>query len=138
MAWVSWRVFSEYLEISIASKPATYTTVWLLHFQQDASVFSTIRLVAQFFRRGLASKAAMSIMVISLIFIFSLPTIAGSMSGYTSFNEAYMNTTDGRLVLFSTVRPVAFVIHDGNRAKDFGTDSIVPWKAGKMDINLSG
>lgn len=123
MAWVSWRVFSEYLEISIARKPATYTTVWLLRFQKDASVLSTLRLVAQFFRRGLASKAVMSIMVLSLIFIFSFPTIAGSMSGYTSFNDAYMNTTDRRLVLFSTVRPVAFVIHDGNRAKDFGTDS---------------
>ncbi|KAH7193819.1 uncharacterized protein B0J16DRAFT_369893 [Fusarium flagelliforme] len=100
MSLVTWHVFTQYLEVSIASKPATYTTVWLVRFRQDTSVLSMIRLVTQFFRQGLASKAAMSVMAATLSLLLAFPTIAGSMTGYTTFNDPYMTSSSGKLFPF--------------------------------------
>ncbi|OBS29478.1 hypothetical protein FPOA_03415 [Fusarium poae] len=130
MSLIAWRVFTEYLEVSLATKPATYTTVWLLRFHQDTSVLSSIRLFSQFFRRGLASKLAMWIMALTLSFILAFPTIAGSMTGYTAFNDLYITSSDDRLFPFNSVRPIAYVVHDGDRTANFTKDYIVPWRSG--------
>jgi hypothetical protein len=130
MSLIAWRVFTEYLEVSIATEPATFTTIWLVRFYQDASFLSTIRLFTQFFHRGLASKAATWIMVTTLSFILAFPTIASSMTGYTPLNEAYMTSSDEKLFPFNAVRLVAYVIHDGSRASEFTDNYTVPWRSG--------
>ncbi|QPC69020.1 hypothetical protein HYE67_011251 [Fusarium culmorum] len=129
MSLIAWRVFTEYLEVSIATRPATYTTVWLLRFHQDTSVMSSLRLFMQFFRRGLASKTATWMMATTLSFILAFPTIAGSMTGYTTFNNAYIGSSDERLFPYQDVKPVAYVIHDGSRVPGFTDDYIVPWRS---------
>ncbi|KAM0490963.1 hypothetical protein ACHAP8_011029 [Fusarium lateritium] len=103
MSLIAWRVFTEYLEVSLATKPATYTTIWLLRFYQDTSVLSSMRLFFQFFRRGLASKLAMWIMVMTLSFILAFPTIAGSMTGYAAFNDPFVTSSDDRLFRFENI-----------------------------------
>lgn len=132
MSLIAWRVFTEYLEVSIASKPATYTTIWLLRFRQDTSSLSTLRLFVQFFQCGLASRAAMFNMAMTLLFILAFPTIAGSMTGYATFNEPYVTSHSGKLFPFSDVRPVAYIINDGKRTAEFSDNYIVPWKGGKL------
>lgn len=134
MSLIAWRVFTEYLEVSIATRPATYTTVWLLRFHQDTSVMSSLRLFMQFFRRGLASKTATWMMATTLSFILAFPTIAGSMTGYTTFNNAYIGSSDERLFPYQDVKPVAYVIHDGSRVPGFTDDYIVPWRSSMTEI----
>ncbi|UZP36449.1 hypothetical protein NXS19_004265 [Fusarium pseudograminearum] len=135
MSLIAWRVFTEYLEVSIATRPATYTTVWLLRFHQDTSVISSLRLFMQFFRRGLASKTATWMMATTLSFILAFPTIAGSMTGYTTFNNAYIGSSDERLFPYQDVKPVAYVIHDGSRVPGFTDEYIVPWRSSVLRDN---
>ncbi|KAJ4122737.1 hypothetical protein NW768_010179 [Fusarium equiseti] len=137
MSLVTWHVFTQYLEVSIASKPATYATVWLVRFRQDTSVLSMIRLVVQFFRQGLASKAAMSVMIMTLSLLLAFPTIAGSMTGYTTFNDPYMTSSSGKLFPFADVRPVAYIMHDGRRTLEFDDDHVVFWIGGSSSEDTS-
>ncbi|RSL84040.1 hypothetical protein CEP51_004150 [Fusarium floridanum] len=116
LALISWRAFSDYLAVSIITKPTTYTTVWLLRFQTDPSFVSIMGLIHQFiWRRGLASRTAMSFMVAAALLILAFPTIASSMTGYTTVNRAYIEVPETGLIEFSTTYPAVYVIHDGSR-----------------------
>ncbi|RSL63589.1 hypothetical protein CEP54_005129 [Fusarium duplospermum] len=116
LALISWRAFSDYLAVSIITKPATYTTVWLLRFQTDPSFVSIMSLIHQFiWRRGLASRTAMSFMIAAALLILAFPTVASSMTGYTTVNKAYIEVPETGLIEFSTTYPVVYVIHDGSR-----------------------
>ncbi|WXC57974.1 hypothetical protein SNK03_003875 [Fusarium graminearum] len=138
MSLIAWRVYTEYLEVSIAIRPATYKTVWLMRFYQDTSLLSSMHLFVEFFRHGLASKAATWIMAMTLSFILAFPTIAGSMTGYTALNNAYITTSGNRLFPFDSVKPVAYVIHDGGRTADLTDNYIVPWVSGILTIQCHG
>jgi len=94
-------------------------------------MLSMIRLVAQFFRQGLASRAAMSAMITILSLLLAFPTIAGSMTGYTTFNDPYMTSSSGKLFPFDDVRPAAYIIHDGKRTSEFNDGHVVYWIGGK-------
>jgi hypothetical protein len=132
MALVSWRVFSEYLRVSLAAKPASYTTVWIIRIQKDNSALSTLCLASKFFKRELASKSAMCFIIWTALFILAFPTFASSMTGYTPYNKAYVNGTDGRLVQFSDISPIAYIIHDGDRLDGYDRDFPVPWRSGEI------
>ncbi|CAG1977485.1 unnamed protein product [Fusarium graminearum] len=133
MSFIAWKVCTEYLEVSLATNPATYTTVWLLRFHQETSVLSSMRLLFQFFRRGLASKTAMWIIITTLSFILAFPTIASSMTGYTAFNNPYIVSSDDRLFPYEDVKPLAYIIHDGSRVDGFSDNYMVPWRSDKHD-----
>ncbi|KAJ4318718.1 hypothetical protein N0V84_006711 [Fusarium piperis] len=66
-------------------------------------------------RRGLASRTAMSFMVAAALLILAFPTVASSMTGYTTVNKAYIEVPETGLIEFSTTYPAAYVIHDGSR-----------------------
>jgi hypothetical protein len=136
MALVSWRVFAEYLQVSLTTKPATYSTVWLIRFQKENSAFTTWKLVSGFFKIGLASKKAMCFMIWTALFILAFPTFASSMTGYTPYNKAYVNSTTGKLVQFSEVLPVAYVIRDGDRVDGLSKDYPVLWKGSETIYQL--
>ncbi|KAF4452445.1 hypothetical protein F53441_4725 [Fusarium austroafricanum] len=135
MALIAWQVYVQHLEVSLASRPATYTTIWLLRFQQESSVMATSRLARQFFLRRLPSTTAMIFMILASSFILAFPTFAGSMTGYTPYSEAYLTASDGGLIRFSTIFPIAYIIHDGDRTTKFSKDFAVPWKG---DTDLYG
>ncbi|CEI61904.1 hypothetical protein FVEN_g12711 [Fusarium venenatum] len=134
MALVSWRVFAEYLQVSLATTPATYTTVWLLRFQQSSSAFSTWQLASAFFRRGLASKTAMVFTIQAAIFTMAFPTLIASMTGYTPKNEPFIVADNGRLNPLNDLIPAAYVIHDGDRVKGLTKEYGIPWRS---DSSLS-
>jgi hypothetical protein len=136
MSLVTWQVFSEYLQISITAKPATYTMVWLLRFHQEPSAMSTLRLASHFYKRGLMSRMASILIIGTILFILGFPTFASSMTGYTPFQAAYINDTEGSLIGFSAVFPLAYIIHDGNRAEGLTAEYHVPWKNGKLIHSL--
>ncbi|KAF5691495.1 hypothetical protein FCIRC_395 [Fusarium circinatum] len=107
MALVSWRVFVEYLQLSLITKPAAYSTVWLIRFQKDNSALATWRLAAGFFKVGLASRKVMCFMIWTALLILAFPTFTSSMTGYTPYNKAYVNSTSGKLIQFPSIAPVA-------------------------------
>ncbi|KAF5718972.1 hypothetical protein FGLOB1_1386 [Fusarium globosum] len=127
MAFVSWRVFVQYLQLSLVTKPATYSTVWLIKIQKDNSALATWRLASGFFKVGLASKKVMCFIVWSALFILAFPTFTSSMTGYTPYNKAYVNGTTGKLVQFSEISPVAYLIRDGDRVDGLSKDYPVLW-----------
>ncbi|KAH7255307.1 uncharacterized protein BKA55DRAFT_592663 [Fusarium redolens] len=130
MALVSWRVFVEYLQLSLITKPATYSTVWLIRFQKDNSALATWKLASGFFKVGLASKEVMCFMIWT----------AFSMTGYTPYNKAYVNGTTGKLVQFSEIAPIAYVIRDRDRVDGLNEDYPVLWKGSKMiyQVHIQG
>ena len=131
MSLSAWLVFTQYLEVSISRQPATYTTIWLLRFHQESNLLSTIRLTIQFFRRGLASKTAMAVIILSLSFILAFPTIAGSMTGYAAYGELYLTSSNDTMLSISNIYPVAYVINDGGRLNGYDDNYAIPWKGGK-------
>lgn len=134
MSLAIWYVFTEYLEVAVASEPVTFTTLWLLRFHQDTSILSTIRLIVQFYRRGLASKFAMFVMMTGLFFTLAFSTIAGSMTGYATSNQPYIRAKDEAMIPLKDVRPVAYVINDGHRVTGHNDNYLVPWTNSKQGI----
>ncbi|KAF4502755.1 hypothetical protein FAGAP_980 [Fusarium agapanthi] len=137
MALVSWRVFVEYLQLSLITKPATYSTVWLIRFQKDNSALATWKLAAGFFKVGLASKKVMCFMIWTALLILAFPTFASSMTGYTPYNKAYVNSTSGKLIQFPAIAPVAYVIRDGDRVDSLSKDYPVLWKGNSTRTSRS-
>ncbi|CZR43558.1 uncharacterized protein FPRO_07525 [Fusarium proliferatum ET1] len=127
MALVSWEVFVQYLQLSLVMKPASYSTVWLIKMQKNNSALATWELASGFFKVGLASKKVMCFIIWTASFILAFPTFASSMTGYTPYNKAYVNSTSGRLVQFSEIVPVAYLIKDGNRVDGLSKDYPVLW-----------
>ncbi|KAI0011042.1 hypothetical protein F4779DRAFT_637798 [Xylariaceae sp. FL0662B] len=116
LAWISWRVFRNYVTTSILSTPITFATFFIVFLQQEPSILSIIRVIRDFScRRGLVSKTAMTFMASSMILTLGWSTLAGSMSGYTTVNESFVRDPDGNFVPFYRFQPLAYVIHDGWR-----------------------
>ncbi|KAM5352763.1 hypothetical protein ACJ41O_005485 [Fusarium nematophilum] len=116
LALIAWRTFAEYLTVSMAVKPVSYRTVWLLKFQTEPSAMSALLLDREFTSpRCLASRTAMFSIIAAALFVLGFPTFVGSMTGYTTTNQAIVELDDTGLVSFSETFPVAYVIHDGQR-----------------------
>ncbi|EXK38732.1 hypothetical protein FOXG_18943 [Fusarium oxysporum f. sp. lycopersici 4287] len=131
MALVSWRVFVEYLQLSLITKPAAYSTVWLIRFQKDNSALASWKLASGFFKVGLASKKVMCFMIWTALLILAFPTFASSVTGYTPYNKACVNGTTGKLIQFPAIAPIAYVIRDRDRVDDLHKDYPVLWKGSK-------
>ncbi|CAH0046307.1 unnamed protein product [Clonostachys solani] len=116
LAIASTRIWIEYLSVSIATKPASYTTVWLLRFYTEPSTVSTLRLARQFFLgRGLASVLKMWFLITAALFVVAFPTLMSSLAGYTTANQAWVDLGEKGLDSYSQAFPLAFIIHDGGR-----------------------
>lgn len=94
----------------------TYNTYWTFFMAREAEFMTVSVLIRDFAtRKGLRSKVTMVIVVLTMIFVMSWPTIASAMTGYDSNNTGYVNMTDDTQVPFSAFQPVLYVIHDGSR-----------------------
>ncbi|KAK0653027.1 hypothetical protein B0T16DRAFT_110220 [Cercophora newfieldiana] len=134
--YVSWRVFADYLTTSMAAKPATYTTFWVVFLHREPSLAAGLRLLREFFRGGaLNSKVAMAFMSWTFLFVLSIPTLANSMTGYGPVSAAFIRTPDikhdsnssdnaqpsnwlslrSSLTRFYNFRETMYLIHDGAR-----------------------
>jgi hypothetical protein len=74
------------------------------------------------------------------IVILAFPTFASSMTGYTPYNKAYVNGTTGKLVQFSEIAPIAYVIRDRDRVDGLNEDYPVLWKGSMMiyQVHIQG
>ncbi|KAF2020102.1 hypothetical protein BU24DRAFT_477246 [Aaosphaeria arxii CBS 175.79] len=131
LALCSWRVFALYVTTSMEVKPVTYGSFGSIFIQFGPSVSSIGGLVRDFtFRKSLHSKIAMIFIIASMAFILSFPTLASAMTGYTGFVKSYVpDPQTGNFIRFDQLRPVAYIIHDGERIKQnetfFVTDGFI-------------
>jgi hypothetical protein len=67
-------------------------------------------------RKGLHSKAAMTFMVSSMIYIFSFPTLASAATGYTASIKAYVpDRRNSNYIRFDQFALLLYIVHDGER-----------------------
>ncbi|CAI4213578.1 unnamed protein product [Parascedosporium putredinis] len=117
LVFVSWRVFAKYMTTSMARKPATYTTFWVIFMHQEATLFSVCRLLRDFvLYRGPASLLAAAFIFYTATFALIFPTLSSSMTGYKSDTQAFIGDGDGNLLKWADFQRVVYIVHDGERA----------------------
>lgn len=124
VVWASWRVFQDFVALSLLTHPVAYSTFFIVFIQKAPSlkaVYRTIRDLTS--SNGLRSKLAMYFIVATMMFCLAFPTFATSMAGYTTANKAFVEQEDGGLTGFADVMPVAYIIHDGSRINQ--TDELI-------------
>ncbi|KAK5655840.1 hypothetical protein OQA88_5379 [Cercophora sp. LCS_1] len=137
MAHISWNVFADYVATSMAKRPTSYTTFWIVYLQREPSPSALLQLVREFSHEGmLNSKLAMGFIVTTIAFLISFPTFASAMSGYTPASRAYIRRNDSSFVSFRELRETSYVIHDGSRI-GLTDDYAVPLDEGDVQELLS-
>lgn len=116
----------------------TYNTYWTFFMGRDTGPgLKTVSVLVRDFatRKGLRSKATMVIVVLTMVFVMSWPTIASAMSSYDNNTISYINRTDKTQVPFSSFKPLLYVIHDGSRI-NLTDDLKVFWCEGSCEYYL--
>ena len=114
----------------MATAPVTYDTFFTVFLEEEASFRSTFRLIRDFSRRR-GSKAAMTTIVLTMIYVLAWPTLASAMTGYTSALGSFVKDKQQNFISFDKFVPVAYIIHDGWRV-NFTTDFIVPFDSSPL------
>ncbi|KAK7949171.1 uncharacterized protein PG986_010057 [Apiospora aurea] len=117
MAVISFKVFRQYLTVSMRCHPVTYRVFQAIYLESDPSILSTYRLVKDCTtgRRRVVPAAALAFMVATLIFVLIFPTLSGSMAGYINVSKGFVQAPSGDMIPFESLDFVAYVIHDGWR-----------------------
>ncbi|KAF1848597.1 uncharacterized protein K460DRAFT_334887 [Cucurbitaria berberidis CBS 394.84] len=116
LAFISWRVFANYVTTSMEVTPVTFGTYRTVFLQNESLLVATPRIVRDFTRRhGLHSKTAMVFIVMTMAFILVFPTFGSAMTGYSGNVKAYVAATDTQLIAFEDFRFALYTIHDGWR-----------------------
>ncbi|KAI1779343.1 hypothetical protein F4818DRAFT_247220 [Hypoxylon cercidicola] len=116
LAFISWRVFADYVMTSMEFAPVTYAVFSIIYLQDEPSILSTIRIARAFISgRELKSKPSMVFMILSMLFLIGWPTFASAMTGYTTIVEAFVPDYDGNYVPYADFQAIAYIIHDGER-----------------------
>jgi hypothetical protein len=125
----------------MATAPITYDTFFTIFLYKEVSFLSTIRTIRDFAtRRGLQSKAAMTTIVMAMIYVLAWPTLASAMTGYTATSRSVVTDRQQNFIGFESFTQVAYIIHDGWRINLDG-DFIVPFdeitsKHGAMNLRM--
>ncbi|XPS95522.1 hypothetical protein M3J09_004810 [Ascochyta lentis] len=116
LALLSWQTFVQYVTTSMEIRPVTFNTYRTIFLQNESLILAIPRIIRDFSRRrGLHSKFAMVFIVLTMLFVLIFPTLGSAMTGYSGNVEAYVPDIAGNNILFSSFRPLYYVIHDGNR-----------------------
>ncbi|CAI6336751.1 unnamed protein product [Periconia digitata] len=116
LAFVSWRVFANYLTTCMEVQPINYQLFRSVFLENDASLASTYLIIKNFFSRGrLRSVTAMIFIASVLLYIAAFPTIISAMSGYDSEVASYVMDSNQNLVPFSDYSRLAMIVHDAGR-----------------------
>lgn len=97
-------------------QPVTFNTFRTIFLQNESLVLAIPRIIRDFARRrGLRSRAAMAFIVLTMAFVLIFPTLGSAMTGYSGNVEAYIPDSNGNNILFSSFRPLYYILHDGDR-----------------------
>ncbi|KAK0707852.1 hypothetical protein B0H67DRAFT_647991 [Lasiosphaeris hirsuta] len=113
---ISFKVFTDYVTVSMATTPVTYVTFWTIYLHQETSVRAWIQLMREFWSGGvLKSKIAIVFIAYAMLFLISIPTLAGAMTGYTPIIDPFIRRNDSSLIPFRELAKVSYIIQDGSR-----------------------
>ncbi|RWA03094.1 hypothetical protein EKO27_g12011 [Xylaria grammica] len=99
LSLITWKVFAKYAAMCMTIRPITFATYRVLFTDNGPSISSTASLLHDFIKfKGLASKLASTFLIYSILFALAFSTLAGSATGYTPLNEAFVQAYDGNLV----------------------------------------
>ncbi|KAK8093573.1 hypothetical protein PG997_000258 [Apiospora hydei] len=117
MAVLSFKVFRQYLTVSMRRHPVTYQVFRAIYLESEPSIVSTYRLVKDGItgKRRVVPATGLVFMVATLVFVLIFPTLSGSMTGYINVSRGFVQASGGDMVPFESLDFVAYVIHDGWR-----------------------
>ncbi|CAI6331828.1 unnamed protein product [Periconia digitata] len=116
LAICSWRAFALHLTASIAIAPVTYSTYEAIFIDTNPSIFLVCRFLSGICKqKSLASRMAMSFIILSMVFIIAFPTLASAMTGYTTHFTAYVHDYSNNSIPFHKFEALVYTIHDGDR-----------------------
>ncbi|KZM27916.1 uncharacterized protein EKO05_0010306 [Ascochyta rabiei] len=116
LALLSWQTFVQHVTTSMEIQPVTFNTYRTIFLQNESLILAIPRIIRDFSRRrGLHSRSAMVFIVLTMMFVLIFPTLGSAMTGYSGNVEAYVPDSAGNNILFSSFRPLYYVIHDGSR-----------------------
>jgi len=121
----------------MATGPITFNTYRTVFLQPEGSFVSIPCLVRDFSKRhGLKSRAAMTFMITTLVFILVFPTFGSAMTGYSANVESYVQDAARNYVRFSAFEYAFYVVHDGARVGlyDDYPVSIRPHGTGELEL----
>ncbi|PVH92339.1 hypothetical protein DM02DRAFT_575938 [Periconia macrospinosa] len=119
LAYLSWRAFACYTTTSMELESVTFSSFRAIFVEQTPTIYSIGRLIRDFTsRKGLRSKLAMTFMVLSMVFVLSFPTLASSMSGYTTAVAASITDYNNATIPFNKFDILCYVLHDGHRLNE--------------------
>lgn len=129
LAFLSWRVFANYIATKMTEAPVTFATFWVVFLHQEATLPATYRLIREFIlHRRPGSVTATIFIIITTIYILVFPTFVNSMSGYETFKKPYVEAADGNMLLLEEFDLAAYIIHDGSRI-NLTDEYIVPYNS---------
>nr|KAK5446069.1 hypothetical protein LTR18_003988 [Exophiala xenobiotica] len=115
LAWVTFKVSSQYLTATMRERSVSYGTFEALAFVPPTLV-RTGRLAGDLLaNRGWRTRLTMVWIICSSLFVISFSSLATAMSGYSSNNEAVMPDYTGRVVGYADYQVVHFAINDAWR-----------------------
>ncbi|KIX01014.1 uncharacterized protein Z518_10080 [Rhinocladiella mackenziei CBS 650.93] len=124
LAWVTYRVSSQYLAMAMYEASVSYTTFESLAFVPP-TLTRTGRLAGELLtNRGWRPRLIMVWIILSSLFVLSFSSLVTAMSGYSSNMWAVMNNYEGEAVDWSDYEVVQFAINDAWRIEEPGPVSI--------------
>ncbi|KAK4225069.1 hypothetical protein QBC38DRAFT_501674 [Podospora fimiseda] len=91
LAYISWRVFADFMATSITTTPVTYATFWKVYLERDSSLWAIGTLLSErSFYQSLRHKIVVAFTVFSLILTLVFPTAASAMTGYVTRTTPYI------------------------------------------------
>ncbi|KIW14939.1 hypothetical protein PV08_07726 [Exophiala spinifera] len=115
LAWATFKVSSQYLDLAMREEPVSYGTFEALAFVPP-SLVRTARLAMDLvFYRSWSSRLAILWIICSSLFVLSFSSLASAMSGYNTNSEAVVTDSRGQAANFADYRMVQFAIHDAWR-----------------------
>lgn len=115
LAFITFRVSSQYLAMAMREAPVSYNTFESLAFVPP-SLIRTGRLAGDLLtNRGWRARLIIIWIVLSSLFVLSFSTLVTAMSGYSSNVYAVMPDYEGRSVVWTNFQVVQFSINDAWR-----------------------
>lgn len=120
LAWITYRVSSQYLAMAMRDAPVSYATYESLAFVPP-SLLRTGRLARDLLtHRGWQPRLIMLWIIMSSLFVLSFSSFVTAMSGYSSNKMAVVTTYGGASVAWTDFEAVQFAINDGSRIGEPG------------------
>lgn len=120
LAWATFKVSSQYLDLAMREAPVSYGTFEALAFVPP-SLVNTAKLAADLLLcRGWRARLAILWIICNSLFVISFSSLASAMSGYNTNSEAVVADSRGQAANYADYQVVQFAINDAWRIGEPG------------------